>query len=227
MSETVPSALAAPVPEAPAFTSQRRWRKLWLWLGGLVALGLMTVAFRAPLLRGAAHAWVINDPPAPADLIVALPQVSGRPVVEAARLFRAGTGSRILMVSSPLRPTDRLGLTTPFDQQNRQLMRAQGVPDSDFLLIGRDAADAHAAAQAVATWATTNRVRSVLVTTEQFQTRRIKWSLERALAPLGVEVRVRGVPVGDYSLDDWWRHEQGLIHFENEVVLHLFYRLNH
>jgi len=195
----------------------------------VVAVGaaLLLLLFRAPLLSGLAHAWLVQDPVEKADAIVALPQVSGKPLPEAARLYREGVAPRVVMPSAPLRPTDRLGLTPAFDEQNRRWMRELGVAEADFEVVGGPAPTAHAAAQAIATWVKAQNARSVLVVTELFQTRRVKWAVERALAPLGVAVRVRGVPVGDYPLDAWWRHEQGLIHFENEVVLHCFYRLNH
>lgn len=210
---------------APASGRWRRKCALSLGLAGLL-LATLIVA-RAPLLRGAAHAWVINDPVQAVDAIVILPQVSGKPLPEAVRLHREGVAARLFMPSAPVRPTDRLGLTTPFDVQNHRLMRELGVPESAFEIVGQPALTAHEAAEAVATWAKAQKLRSVLVVTELFQTRRVKWAVERALAPLGVAVSVRGVPVPDYQLDEWWRNEQGLIHFENEVVLNLFYRWNY
>lgn len=227
MPETDPLATSVDVAPAAAPTSGGWRRKYALGLGLMVVLLAALVTARVPLLRGAAHAWVISDPVQPVDAIVILPQVSGKPLPEAARLHRDGIAPRLLMPSSLQRPTDRLGLTTPFDAQNRQLMRELGVPESAFEIVGEPAPTAHAAAEAIATWAKAQKLRSVLVVTELFQTRRVKWSLERALAPLGVVVSVRGVPVPDYQLDEWWRSEQGLIHFENEVVLNLFYRWNY
>ena len=180
-----------------------------------------------PLLGGLAQAWVVNEPLVRTDVIVALPQVSGQLVLEAARLYREGLGPKVVMVSAPVRPTDKLGLTTPHDEGNRQLLRENGVPEKDFLILGKNVPNAHAAAQTVAAWAKENGIRSLTVVTEQFQTRRVKWSLDRALRSSGVTVHVRAVPVRDYTLAQWWRSEQGLIHFENEVVLNLFYRLNY
>jgi uncharacterized SAM-binding protein YcdF (DUF218 family) len=217
----------AGVGQAPA-PARKVWRRrcIWGFAGGLAIL-LMLVVFRGPLLRGAAHLWIVNDVVDRADLIVALPQVSGKPLPEAARLHREGVAPRVLMPSAPLRPTDKLGLTQPFDAQNRRWMKELGVPEADFQIIGDPAPTAHAAAQVLAVWAQGRSLRSVLVVTELFPTRRVKWAVERALAPLGISVRVVGVPVSDYQVAEWWRSEQGLIHFENEVVLHAFYRLNH
>lgn len=227
MTNASSSVSVAGAGQAPA-PAGKIWRRRCAWglVGGLGLL-LVLVVFRAALLRGAAHLWIVSDVVQPADLIVALPQVSGKPLPEAARLHREGVAPRILMLKAPLRPTDQLGLTTPFDEQNRRLMRELGVPETDFQIVGDPAQTAHAAAQSLAEWAKGRNLRTVLVVTELFQTRRVKWAVERALAPLGIAVQVHGVPVSDYSVDAWWQHEQGLIHFENEVALHVFYRLNH
>jgi uncharacterized SAM-binding protein YcdF (DUF218 family) len=193
----------------------------------LLGLALLAWGCRAPLLRGLAQAWVVDEAPAQADVIVALPQVSGQPVLEAARLYHAGLGSKVVMVGATLRPTDKLGLTVSHDEGNRLLLRELKVPDKDYLILGQNVPNAQAAAQTVAAWARENGIRSMTVTTEQFQTRRVKWSLDQALRGSGVTVRPRAVPVRDYTLAEWWRSEQGLIHFENEVVLNVFYRLNY
>lgn len=203
------------------------WRRVGLGLSGLLVLAVLAWWCRTPLLGGLAQAWVLDEPLVRTDVIVALPQVSGSPVLEAARLYREGLGAKVVTVSAPVRPTDKLGLTTPHDEGNRQLLRENGVPEMDFLILGQNVPHAHAAAQTVAAWAKENGIRSLTVVTEQFQTRRVKWSLDRALRSSGVAVRVRAVPVRDYTLAQWWRSEQGLIHFENEVVLNLFYRLNY
>lgn len=207
--------------------NSRRWRRVGLVLGGLLVLAGALWLGRNALLRCAAQAWVVDDPVEKADGIVALPLVSGQPVLEAMRLYREGLGTKVVMVSAPPRPTDKLGLTTPHDEGNRTMLREGGVPEADFLLLGQDVATAHVAAQTVATWARRNGIHSLTVVTEQFQSRRVKWSLDEALRGSGVASRVRAVPVRDYALEEWWRSEQGLIHFENEVVLNLFYRWNY
>lgn len=211
------------LPARPA----RRWRWIALGLGGLLVVVTALWLARAAVLRGLAQAWVIDHPIEKSDVIVALPQVSGQPVLEAARLYREGLGPKVVMVSTPVRPTDKLGLTTPHDEGNRRLLQENGVPEKDFLLLGEPSPNAHAAARTIAAWAKESGIHSLTVVTEQFQTRRVKWSLDQALRGSEVAVHIRAVPLRDYTLAEWWRNEQGLIHFENEVVLSLFYRLNH
>ena len=59
---------AGPQPIYP----RGRWRK-WAWRAGIaVALASVLFLFRAPLLRGAAHAWVVDEPVERADAVIAL-----------------------------------------------------------------------------------------------------------------------------------------------------------
>lgn len=182
---------------------------------------------RTPLLAGAAALWVIHDPLEPADAIVMLPQAGLSPVWEAVRLHRAGLASRVVLVRSKLRPTDRAGLTQPYHEGHRRQMLDRGVPESDIVLVGEETASLFEASKAVRMWAVQSGARRLRLVTEAFATRRVCWALQRATSDLALTLRLHATPVPDYPVNEWWRHEQGLIHFENEVVLWLYYRLTH
>jgi hypothetical protein len=55
----------------------------------------------------------------------------------------------------------------------------------------------------------------------------LRWLLEKTLRNSGVSFVVVAAPRGDYSLDDWWRHERGLIEFQTEVIKYGYYRWNY
>ena len=53
-----------------------RLRRVVLWSCGLVVLLSTIYYLRSPVLAGLANTWMVNDPPAKADAIVALPALS-------------------------------------------------------------------------------------------------------------------------------------------------------
>ncbi len=69
--------------------------------------------------------------------------------------------------------------------------------------------------------------KTIIVLTELFSSRRIRWMLERALTGTGVLVQVEPLEALHYTAADWWRHEQGLIAFQNEVIKYFYYRIKH
>ena len=60
-----------PPPACPS-RRLRRLRSVVLWFCGLAIFFFLLFVFRAPLLNGAARAWMVNDPPVKADAIVVL-----------------------------------------------------------------------------------------------------------------------------------------------------------
>jgi hypothetical protein len=42
-----------------------------------------------------------------------------------------------------------------------------------------------------------------------------------------VQVEIEAVPVHQYSAEDWWQHEDGVVAFQNEVLKYAYYRLKH
>jgi hypothetical protein len=43
----------------------------------------------------------------------------------------------------------------------------------------------------------------------------------------GVEIHIAGVPTEEYDGTNWWRHEEGVIAFQNEIVKYLYYQIAH
>jgi hypothetical protein len=133
--------------------STSRPRRL-LWLAVLCLLSsVLCFACRAPLLRGIANAWIVNDPVAQADAIVILGGGLEYRPFEAARIYSnlvyksaAISASRddvsafqrfsisafspaVLIAQSELPPTAQMGLTVPEFGLARQVLLTNGVPE--------------------------------------------------------------------------------------------------
>jgi uncharacterized SAM-binding protein YcdF (DUF218 family) len=195
-----------------------RFRK-WLWrIVALLVVALAAYALRAPILRGVANAYVVDDPVAKADAVVVLGGGANTRPFAAAKLFHEGYAPRVLVMNTEREPTDELGVTTPDSELNRRVLRALKVPDAAITAVGRDVASTHDEAMAVRDWAQRNGAKRVIVPTDLFHTRRVNWLFSRTLNPIGAKVCVRAIPDWKFSTTNWWQHENGLVSFQNEAM---------
>jgi uncharacterized SAM-binding protein YcdF (DUF218 family) len=204
----------------------RRGRKI-----GALALAVALVVFgtgwfaHAPLLRQLASWWVVSDPLVHADAIVVLGgSLEVRPFAAAA-LYKRGFANKILISNVPLGRAERLGFIPSHAELNRDILVKLGVPSSAIALFGENNSSTFEEAVALRAWAAQSRVKSVIVPTDMFDTRRTRWIFDRELKPAGISVIVHAFPPPGYGTNDWWRNRYGLIDFDNEVLKYLYYRL--
>ena len=76
-------------------------------------------------------------------------------------------------------------------------------------------------------WAQANHAHKVIIPTDIFHTRRVRWLYGKELEGTGIRVQIEAVPTRDYTARNWWRHEQGLIAFQNEVLKYAYYRVKY
>ena len=198
-------------------------KRLLLSLLALCALLLALYLFRAPVLRGVADAWIVNDPLVKADAIVVLGGGLETRPFEAARLFHQGLAPKILLTNVRSNNAAYLGITAPETTLARQILLKQGVPETALFVINDQVATTHDECLAVRAWVDQNKPKRLIITTDLFHTRRAKWFFEKSLKGTGVDVRVAAVVPLYYNATNWWQHEAGLIGFQNEVVKFGYY----
>jgi hypothetical protein len=74
---------------------------------------------------------------------------------------------------------------------------------------------------------TENQAKSVLIPTDLFHTRRVRWLFRKQLNGTGAQVHVHAITPKEYAASNWWRHEEGLIAFDTETLKYLYYRLKY
>jgi uncharacterized SAM-binding protein YcdF (DUF218 family) len=183
--------------------------------------------FRAPLLRAVANAWIVNEPLEKADAIVVLGGGLETRPFEAARLYHAGLAPKILLMDVKPSPTTQLGITPLEKDLTRQVLHKQEVPDADCITIGDGVASTYDESLAVRAWLKRTGARKVIIPTDLFHTRRVRWLFRRQLKGIGAAVTVRSIAPSDYAFTNWWQREGGLIAFQNEVVKSLYYHLKY
>jgi uncharacterized SAM-binding protein YcdF (DUF218 family) len=197
------------------------WRRLLVCFAVFFALLVSAYFFRAPLLTGLAKAWIVNDPPAKADAIVVLGGgIDTRPAA-AAELYHRGLARKVL-ISNVQRVLP--GTTLSEAEVTRRILLTNQVPDYAILLIGTNISTTHDESLATRDWVReTGGVKTVLVVTDLFHTRRARWAFRKELRGTGTTVRLEAVPGSYYQANNWWRHEQGVIDFETEVFKFAYY----
>jgi uncharacterized SAM-binding protein YcdF (DUF218 family) len=202
------------------------------WAGtAIIAVALLSIAVgalawiqREVLLRYAAEQWAVSDDVHPADAIVVLGGgVNTRPFT-AAEDYLNGLAHRILVTDARPSKVETLGILPSHVEINRRVLIKLGVPETDIETIGNALSTTFEEGQILRDWAIRNHPRSIIVPTEAFSSRRVRWTLTRALAGTGASVQIQMLDYPDDSYATWWKTDAGLIAFQNEVMKYLYYR---
>ncbi len=102
-----------------------------------------------------------------------------------------------------------------------------GVREEALIGFGSDVSSTFEESRALAVWARETGAHTIIVPTELFSSRRQRWILNHELRPVGAHVIIDAHRPLEYDIDDWWRHEEGLIDFQNEVIKYLYYRMKY
>ena len=206
------------------------FRLLKRLLAALLVLCVLLIAlflFRAPLLRASADLWIVNQTAAKADAIVVLGGgLETRPFA-AAKLYHDGQAPRILLMNVKPSPTTELGITPTEQELTRKVLLAENVAETNLVEIGNRVANSYDESLAVRDWVKKTGATRIIIPTDLFHTRRVRWLYAKELAGLNVHVIILAVPPRQYNATDWWRHEDGLIAFQNEVIKFGYYRLKY
>jgi uncharacterized SAM-binding protein YcdF (DUF218 family) len=195
-------------------------------LMAVIALAIVVWVAPEPLLRWAADVWIVSDQIAPADAVAVFGGgLEGRPLAAAA-YYGQGLVKKVLV--SNVRPgrAEYLGVQLSNAAASQAILVKLGVAEADIENFGHNLTNTHEEVLALREWALRTGVHSIIVPTEIFSARRFRWTLHRAFGD-AVAIRVPALDPGGYRGDDWWKHEAGLISFQNEILKYLYYRFKY
>jgi len=182
---------------------------------------------RAILLREVAELWIVSDPVDQADAVVVLGGGLGFRPFAAAKYYKQGLAKRILV--SNVRPdrAEMLGVLPSHTALNRDVLIKLGVPETAIETFGSELSNTFQEAAALREWTMRTHAHSVIVPTQAFSSRRVRWMIERELTGTGTRVRVIALDDTEYGLSDWWMDDKAIIGFQNEVIKYVYYRLKY
>ena len=203
-------------------------RLILIWLAGIALVGAVAWIARGPLLITVAQWWIVSSEPlVPADAVVVLGGgIDTRPFA-AAEFYHKGLTRRILVSDVRLSRSERLGILPSQREFNQRVLMQLGVPEDAIEALGSANRNTHDEAVALRQWTDRTHARSFIVPTEIFSSRRVKWMMESALNGSGAQVQVPALDSEEYTRDDWWQHESGLIAFQNDALKYLYYRFKY
>jgi uncharacterized SAM-binding protein YcdF (DUF218 family) len=205
------------------------------WLGkGIFAVSLLIAIIGSlmwfnheTLLIYAADQWVVSDDIHSADAVVVLGGgIDTRPFA-AAEDYRKGLTRKILVANVRSSRAETLGVLPSHAAINRGVLIKLGVPDTDIETLGVAVSTTYDEARALRDWVIRTHARSVIVPTEAFSSRRVRWTLSHALVGTGTSVQIQTLDHPAHNHAGWWKTDKGLITFQNEVIKYLYYRYSY
>jgi hypothetical protein len=205
----------------------RRLRRLGGVLLLLATFGICTWLAREHLLRGAADLWIISDGVGHADAVAVLGgDIETRPF-EAADLYHKGLVKKILISHNEEDRAAAIGAVQGHTEANRSVLLKLGVPKDAIEYFGKANKSTKDEAVALRDWVQHRSAASIIIPTEVFATRRVRWIFTREFAGTGVRIHVLGLEPREYSRAQWWKTPHGLLAFQNEVIKYIYYRLEY
>jgi uncharacterized SAM-binding protein YcdF (DUF218 family) len=193
----------------------------------LLAAGAAVWYGREALLRGAAQLWIVSDTIGDADAVVVLGGGMPTRPFAAAEYYRRGMVKKVLVSDARRDKTEMLGALPSHTALNRAVLLKLGVPEGAIETFGDELSNTYEEAVALREWAVKSHAGTIIVPTEIFPSRRIRWVLERELAGTVTKVEVPAWDEAEYTRSEWWRDERGVIAFQNEIIKYIYYRLKY
>jgi uncharacterized SAM-binding protein YcdF (DUF218 family) len=185
------------------------------------------------LAWAAALALVIQVRIEPADAIVVL---SGSAAYlertrHAARLFREGNGLRVIVTNDrhPSGWSEQQQRNPLFVELAIDELRHSGVPPERIEVVPRPVSDTYDEVTAVREYVLRQQVRSILVVTSGYHSRRAWWTMRRVLRESGVTIGIAAVAPGWQTPNPltWWCGVKGWESVAGEYVKMAYYWLRY
>jgi uncharacterized SAM-binding protein YcdF (DUF218 family) len=184
----------------------------------VLAFGIGAWANREWLLHSIANLWIVSDPLGPADAVVVFGGgLADRPLA-AAQYHQQGLVKKILVANAGQSPSEKPGAAISDVPVTVEILLKFGVPASAIEIFGNALENTHQEVFALRAWAERNHACSIIVPTEIYSARRVRWMLHRVF-PSDCVIRVVALNPYQNRRDDWL-HDTA---FRTEVVKYLYY----
>ena len=150
---------------------------------------------------------------------------------EAARLLREGRAPLIVLTNDnqrgPWSSTEQRNLY--FYERSLEELQKAGTPDKSVDVLMNEVSSTHEEAELVKSYAVENGMRSVLVVTSAYHSRRALWTFSRVFRDTGIQVGLTPVAPGADSPPPatWWLTVRGWKLVPTEYVKMIYYMVKY
>jgi hypothetical protein len=190
-----------------------RWAAIVVVVAAAAAAIFALPSVREPILRAAGWALVVNEPVAPADLIVVSLDSGGAGALEVADLVQSGIATHVAVFTDPPSGEDhefiRRGL--PYeDASARQIRQLRWLGVTDIVQIPRTEVGTEGEAQVLPPWCDQHQLRSIVFVAARDHSRRLRRVLGRVMKGHPTRVMVRPARYSSFDPDRWWETRDGV-----------------
>jgi hypothetical protein len=177
------------------------------------AASVAVPSIREPVLRAAGWVLVVDEPVAPADIIIVAADSSGAGALEAADLVQGGIATRVAVFADPPTAEDhefiRRGL--PYeDEAARQIRQLRSPGVTDVVQIPRTEVGTEGEGQVLPLWCDQHQFRSTVFVATRDHSRRLRRVLDRAMKGHATRVTVQAARYSSFDPDRWWETRVGI-----------------
>ena len=209
-----------------------RWRRAAQWAAGGLLVLVAIYAVRVPVLQWAGRQIVRNDEMVPSDALIVLGGGEPDREIAAADLFAAKIAPLVILATErefnavPELLRRGVRVERPVDQRRRYL-REMGVPDAAIVTLPGAEKSTIDEARTLAAWVQKHPIRSLVVVTSTFHSRRAGFIFEWALRGSATAVRVKASAFNRYDPDHWWTDRVTFLAGVVEWQKTIYYRLRY
>lgn len=188
-----------------------RWTAILVVSAAAVIVAILCV--RESVLRAAGWALIVNEPVAPADIIVVSLDSGGAGALEAADLVQSGIAKRVAVFADPPSGEDyefiRRGL--PYeDASARQVRQLRRLGVTDVIQIPRTEVGTEGEGEALPQWCDQHQFRSIVFVGARDHSRRLRRVLDRAMKGHPTRIIIRSPRYSSFDPDRWWKTREGV-----------------
>jgi len=216
--------------EAPVKSKNDLKKKTGIVLLVIVLICLLAYSLRTPLLTGLANYLISTDVPLEkADMIFVLNGDYDTRPFYSSDLYEQGLAPIVAIAQTESSPSELLGLVDNPTDIAVEVMKLRGVPAEKLLVLNNSGpvTSTFDEARTLRQYVETHNIRSVIMVTSAFHTRRSRWIFERELAGVQVKLEVAAAPYINFDASNWWQYEEGLINLNNEYIKLIFYKIKY
>jgi uncharacterized SAM-binding protein YcdF (DUF218 family) len=149
----------------------------------------------------------------------------------AAKLYREGSAPIIILTNDGLiSGWDRVQERNPYfyELAARELQK-RGVPESKIQVVPGIAIGTYEESLGLRDYATAHNLKSLMVVTSAYHSRRTLWSMQHACEGSGIQIGIDGPPPGWQTPfpSRWWLHRWGWKVVAGEYVKMIYYRMRY